>query len=85
MNKLIFTGVILFSISCSSGEQKTKEKKQDSVNAEATYSIPVNTEYRYEIRNLKTGEIKDLSQDEYLQSDYIDNSDYEVTEHALVK
>jgi len=75
--------IVFFS--CSSGEEKPKEKKQDSVNTEATYSIPVNTEYRYEIKNLKTGEVIDISQEEYLQSDYIDNSGYGVTEHALVK
>ena len=85
MNKIIYLFVIAFFFSCSSETKKTKEKNQDSVNSEATYSIPVNTEYRYEIRNLKTGEVKDISQEEYLQSDYIDNSDYEVTEHALVK
>lgn len=85
MNKIIFPLLIIVLFSCSTGEEKQKEKKQDSSDTETLNTFPVNTEYRYEIRNLKTGEVKDISQEEYLQSDYIDNSDYEVTEHALVK
>ncbi|MFZ5553978.1 MAG: hypothetical protein ACOZCO_12755 [Bacteroidota bacterium] len=85
MNKILLLPVIL-SFACS-GEEKEKphEKSPDTTSTEASFSIPDNTEYRYEITNIRTGEVKDISQEEYLSGDYIDNPTYTVTEHPVIK
>ena len=72
---------ILFLSACSSNETVTVETKKDSL-PENTETIPISNEYFYQITNTKTGEIIELNQKDYLNSEYIDNSDFTVKEIA---
>lgn len=76
---LLFSA-ILFN-ACSSSETPTEETKKDSI-PETTEVIPISNEYFYQITNNKTGEVIELNQKDYLNSEYIDNSDFTVKEIA---
>ena len=76
---LLFSA-ILFS-ACSSSETPTEETKKDSI-PETTEVIPISNEYFYQITDNKTGEVIELNQKDYLNSEYIDNSDFTVKEIA---
>lgn len=81
--KKIFFPALFFICSCSAGNNTDEpEITPDTVQAEAE-SIPLTTDYVYEITELKSGKTFEISQEEYLNSDYIDNKDYTVKEKPI--
>lgn len=83
--------VVVFSTSCSTGDDKSNEKdnkKKDSVTTDEA-DLPVieevEMEYNYEVTNLKTKKTQMMSQEEYLASGIWENPDVVIKEVPSVK
>jgi len=88
MKKTAVLGLLLLA-ACGS-EKPAETPKTDSVVTtapETTESAPmeVDAEYRYIITDKKTGKKMELSADEYVTSDYVENPQYTVEERPSLK
>jgi hypothetical protein len=83
---ILLLSALMFSCG-SAGDSDTSTSDSTSVDVpvtESTEAMPINNEYIYEITDKKTGKKKTLTQDEYLQSDYISNPSVEVKEKLKI-
>lgn len=87
MKKTAVLGLLL--LAACGGEKPAETPKTDSVVTapETTESAPmkIETEYRYIITDKKTGKKIELSADEYVTSDYVENPQYTVEERPSLK
>jgi hypothetical protein len=87
MKKTAVLGILLLA-ACSS-EKPAETPKTDTVvtTPETTESAPMefDAEFRYVITDKKTGKKIELSADEYVTSDYVENPQYTVEERPTLK
>jgi hypothetical protein len=82
MKKILLHLICLIVISCKNDIEKNYNSSNDTLN-EINTVIP--TVYKYEIKNIKSGQTIILSAEEYLKSDFINNHEYSIKEIPMIK
>lgn len=73
--------IFLILLSCNNDSVNKPEMHTDSLKYNETVTPAI---YKYEIKNIKTGKTILITEDEYIQSDYINNNNYSIKEIPLV-
>jgi hypothetical protein len=83
----IITFVSALAIFASCGETPVKEKEEipSEKTIENADTLTNDSGFNYVITNNKTGEIIQMTQEEYLVSDYLNNPEFTVEEKLIVK
>ena len=82
--QLVTLCALLFTACASDEVQEAPQVDSTAVSTEAPV-LEMHQEYRYLIRDLKTGKEFELSQEEYLNSKYLGNPAYEVKELPMAQ